>query len=320
MKKNLKFVLDNYKIKDRNSESYYFTVKAYDKEGNEVLLLSHLNNKTATGWETLDEVAKMARSEFDEIHVEEYRAFSQGTTGALEPIQTHIVTIKKDKPAVRNQQLSGVNDQVFGIFGGLEGFVQFTREQSSAAGKMDSLKDRITDLMNEKGVLMIKLGNEEQANRELKKEISDLEKKLRDTRWELEDSERKLRQEHEDYRRNTLQSHEDELRKYKGQHAIISAGVQGLGSLIAKKLNVSGNDIAGLLGVEGQTNEQPQSGVDSGIKQKADEIYNWLLQTDTAVMDKVYVAFSYISSDESNLNNVVKTAQKSMNKKTEIDL
>lgn len=303
-KKDLKFVLDTYRDKDRRGETYYLTVKAYDKEGSEVLLLSHLNNKTATGAAVLKSIAKRVEGLYNELFIEEFRAFSGGTTGAIEPVATHIVLLKSDsngKPAVQDESFAGVgNNQVFELFGGFQGFVEYTKEQSKVSGKLEGLVEKISDIKEEKALLLAKLGNEEAENKTLKAEIRQLESKLRDLRWKYEDTERTMKN-----------RHDDELRRYKGQNALISAGMQGLGSFITKKLNVSDSDLAGLLGVdlpEGQSSSAQAGKVDPNIKQAADEIFNWMLSTSLETMNKVYAVFSHISSNEGNLNHFAQLA------------
>jgi hypothetical protein len=83
-----------------------------------------------------------------------------------------------------------------------------------------------------------------------------------------------------------------------------------------KKLNVSGEDLAGFLGMEtGESPSQAQAqnmtsvkvepdNADPEIKQKAEMIYTWLLRTDKTVMDKVYKIFETISGSEQNLNDI----------------
>jgi hypothetical protein len=87
-----------------------------------------------------------------------------------------------------------------------------------------------------------------------------------------------------------------------------------------KKLNVSGADLAGFLGLEpndetpeNQTQQHTVSmptvqvepdNIDPEIKQKADMIHGWLLKTNLSVMAKVYSIFEAISSSEENLNEI----------------
>jgi hypothetical protein len=296
--KDLKFVQDIYKGKDERNEKYFLNVKAIDDDGSQVILLDHINNPGATGSKLLQSLTNRIKNDYSEIIIDEYRAYSPGSAGATEAIQTHRINLRSNKPVKPNQEL-------FNMFGGFQGFVNFTSEQARTKGQIDAFQDRLDELKEQKAQLLTKVGNYEAENKKLENEIRRKEDQLRELKWQYEDKIRDLNNEHD-----------KELRKYKGQSAIINAGVQGLGGFLMKKLNVSGADLAGFLGLDTGNNEpetqsnQEQSfsatnsNVDPEIKQQADMIYNWLLKTDKTVMNKVYSIFDYISSSENNLNEL----------------
>lgn len=295
---DLKFVLDTYKDKDERGKTYFLTVKGIEKDGSEVTLLSHVGDKTATGYDVLKKVAARAKRQFDRIIVEEYNSFSPGSSGATVAATTYKIALKQNKtPAI-------MDSQVTEIFGGLSGFGQFREEQGRVIARLETMTEKIEDLKEEKAQLLAKLGNYEQEQKASELEIKKLEGRIRDLRWEKEDTERKL-----------TTRHAEELRKYKGQSAIIQAGVQGLGGLLVKKLNISDSDLQGLLGMDAPTQTQTaQNGdaFDENVEvepenlnpeqQKAKQIYDWLLMADKNTMDKVYAVFQSLSSDEENLN------------------
>jgi len=299
--KDLKFILDLYKDKDARGETYYFTIKAIDKNGMETVLLSHENNKTATGATTLKGIANRAKKDFVELVVEEYRAFTYGSAGAIEPVAVHHISL-----ANITKQNSNMDNQFIDIFGDVKGFMGFVAEQGRKEGEFAAVKREIERLELEKSNLLAKLGDTEQENKNLLAEIRNLENKIRDERWKYDDTIREMKH-----------KHDDELRKYKGQSAIISAATQGLGSFIVKKMNISDSDLQGLLGFdspESQNTAGNEKAFDDNIqvtpentppevKQKADSIYQWLLQTTPEIMAKVYDVFSAIASDEQNLND-----------------
>jgi hypothetical protein len=298
--KDLKFVQDIYKGKDDRNEKYYLSVKAIDNDGNQVILLDHLNNSGATGARLLKNLLNRVQHEYAELIIEEYRAFSPGSAGAIEPVQVHNVILRSNKP------VKSENQDLFNMFGGFQGFVNFASEQARTKGQIDAFNDRLDELKEQKAQLIAKLGNYEADNKKLEQEIRRKEDQIRELKWQYEDKIRDLNNEHD-----------KELRKFKGQSAIINAGVQGLGSLLMKKLNVSGSDLAGFLGLETTETDQPQAqasqmpnvqvepdNVEPEIKQKADMIYNWLLRTDKTIMEKVFAIFSSISASEQNLNDI----------------
>lgn len=298
--KDLKFVLDIYKGKDERGETYYLTVIGRDKEGSEVLLLSHLNNKTATGYQTLKNITNRAKKQFESLIIEEYRTFSNGSSGAVEPVQVHEISLQQNKPAI-------MENSVLDLFGGLEGFGSFSRQQGQQAARLQYLEEKIEDLKEEKAALLTKVGNYEAHQKQLEKKIIDLQDEMRKMKWKHDDNIRDLK----------IKS-DEELRKYKGQNAVIQAGVQGLGGLLVKKLNISDADLQGLLGFETQE-KQTQTETTSNlkevdiepanlspeqqyIKQYADQIHNWLMTTNKEVTDKVYAVFQSLASDEENLD------------------
>jgi hypothetical protein len=299
MTTNLKVIQDLYKGKDSRGEKYFYTIKAIDDDGTEVILIDHVGNPNATGSKLLQNTINRVKNDYDKLIIEEYRSKSPGRNGAVSPVQVHDIPLKENKPA----KLEGT--ELFNAFGGLHGFIGFTREQARIEGENQAFNQRLDELRAQNSQLLTKLGTYESEIKKLESEIRRKEDMSREVRWQYEDKIRDLQTEHE-----------KELRKYKGQSAIINAGVQGLGSLLMKKLNVSGTDLAGLLGLD--TEEQPQQAaqptmqnvhvepdnVSPEIRQKADLIYNWLLKTDVSTMDKVYRIFESIASSEQNLNDI----------------
>ena len=299
---DLKFVQDIYKMKDGRNEIYYLKVKAIDDEGNESVLLDHVNNKGATGAKQLQNLLNRFKNDYSQFIIEEYRSFSNGSTGANTPVQTHTIELKSFKPVKAD------TNELFGMFGGFQGFIGFTRDQARIEGENQAFNTRLDELRGQNGQLLAKLGTYEAEIKQLEADIRRKEDLSREQKWKYEDQIRDLKN-----------NNDQELRKYKGQSAIITAGVQGLGSLVMKKLNVSGVDLAGFLGLE--TNEaentpnqptgnipnvevEPVGNVNPEIKQKADIIYSWLLRTDSATMQKVFEIFDNISKSEQNLNDI----------------
>jgi hypothetical protein len=299
---DLKFVQDIYKMKDGRNEVYYLKIKAIDDDGNESVLLDHVNNKGATGSKQLQSLLNRFKNDYSQFIIEEYRSFSNGSTGANTPVQTHTIELKSFKPVKAD------SNELFGMFGGFQGFIGFTREQARIEGENQAFNARLDELRGQNGQMLAKLGTYEA---EIKKLESDLRRKddlTREMKWKYEDQIRDLQNEND-----------KELRKYKGQSAIVTAGVQGLGSLLMKKLNVSGADLAGFLGLEtNETDNTPSQptgniqnveveqvgNVDPEIKQKADIIHSWLLRTDAKTMQKVFEIFDNISKSEQNLNDI----------------
>jgi hypothetical protein len=302
--KDLKFVQDIYKGKDDRNERYFLNVKAIEDNGNVVILLDHTNNSGATGAQLLRNLTNRVKNDYSELVIEEYRAFSPNSAGSMEPVQVHNILLKSNKPAKSD------NQELFNMFGGFQGFINFTSEQARTKGQIDAYQDRIDELKEQKSQLLAKVGNYEAENKKLESEIR-----------RREDQARELKYKYEDKIRDLINDHDKELRKYKGQSAIINAGVQGLGGLIMKKLNVSGADLAGFLGLEStdNDNDNSQSGnihgsmpnvqvepdnVDPEIRKKSDMIYSWLLKTDNQTMTKVYAIFEQIAASEQNLNDI----------------
>lgn len=230
--KDLKFIINLFKNKDETGASYYLTVKAKDKEGSEDLLLTHANNKSATGAKLLRKLANQVKDSHSELIIEEYSAFSPGSSGAIEPIQTHIVSLEQNKPAVMENEITQ-------MFGGLGGFGDFRERQGANLARLEGLNRDLGKSEKEKAEILAKLGTYEARNEKLKNKVSDLKDKIKELKWEYDDKMRDLKN-----------SHDDELRKYKGQSAIITAGVQGLGGFLANKLNVSDEDLQGFLGMD----------------------------------------------------------------------
>jgi hypothetical protein len=298
--KDLRFVLDLYKGKDERSETYYLTVIGKEKDGSEVLLLSHLNNKAATGYQMLKNLTNRAKKQFSKLIIEEYRTFSNGSSGAIDPVQVHDVSLQQNKPAI-------MENSVLELFGGLEGFGALSRQQGQQTARLQYLEEKIEDLKEEKAALLAKVGNHEAHQKQLEKKIIDLQDEMRKMKWK-----------HDDIVRDLKVKHDDELRKYKGQSALVQAGVQGLGGLLVKKLNISDADLQGLLGFDvPQQTQQTQSGglkdveikpetelspEQQYIKQRADQIHDWIMNTNKAVADKVYAVFQSLASDEENLD------------------
>ena len=131
--KDLKFVINSYKNKDERGVSYYLTIKAKNKEGSEELLLSHTDGKTATGAKLIRKLANQAKDSYSELIIEEYSAYSKGSSGAVEPVQTHIVTLEQNnKPAVMENEITQ-------MFGGLGGFGDFRERQGANLARLESL-------------------------------------------------------------------------------------------------------------------------------------------------------------------------------------
>lgn len=302
---DLKFVQDIYKMKDGRNEVYYLKIKAIDDDGNESILLDHVNNKGATGSKQLQSLLNRFKNDYSQFIIEEYRSFSNGSTGANTPVQTHTVELKSFKPAIKTD-----SNELFGMFGGFQGFIGFTRDQARIEGENQAFNSRLDELRGQNGQLLAKLGTYEAEIKQLESDVRRKEDFTRELKWKYEDQIRDLKN-----------SNDQELRKYKGQSAIVTAGVQGLGSLLMKKLNVSGLDLAGFLGLEStetETNQnqsqpagnmpnvevEPVGNVNPEIKQKADIIHSWLLRTDSETMQKVFEIFDNISKSEQNLNDI----------------
>jgi len=307
--KDLKLVHDIYKVKDEKNEKYFLNIKAIDEDGSEVILLDHHNNSGATGSKMLQSITGRNKNDFQQLVIEEYRAYTPGSAGATEPVQVHNVLLRSNKPA-RTE-----NTEMFGMFGGFQGFVNFTADHSRTKGEIQGLQDRVIELKESKSQLIAKLGFHESENKRLELRIRELEDKIRDLKWK-----------HDDISRDQRNKHDEELRKYKGQSAIIQAGVQGLGGLLMKKLNVSGEVLAGFLGMEVEpethqsTTKQSMNNVEvetvgeltadqQAVKEKADKLYQWCLQTNPSIMGKVYEIFKLISSSEENLNSFYELAK-----------
>jgi len=298
---DLKFVIDTYKDKDERGKTYFLTIIGRNTEGSEVTLLSHLGDKTATGHEVIRKFANMAKKQFDSLIIKEYGSFSYGSSGASEPVTTYEIALKQNS----NKPTTMMNSEVITeMFGGLGGFGQFREEQGKNLARLETMIEKVADLKEQKAQLLAKIGNFEQEQKEFQKEIRKLERRVRDLVWDKDDLERKLTAEHS-----------EELRKYKGQSAIIQAGVQGLGGLLVKKLNISDADLQGLLGMDTPTQPQNQQSNDSAFnevevepenlspaQEQAKQIYNWMLTVDADTMNKVYAVFQSLSSDEDNLN------------------
>ena len=307
--KDAKLVLDIYRAKDDRGETYYLNIIGIDQDGTETLLLDHINNRGATGAKLLQNLINRTKNDYQQIIVEEYRAFTPGSAGAVEPVQVHNIVFRNNKPAKPEA------GDMFNMFGGFQGFVNFTAEQSRTKGQIEALNERIYDLKESKALLLTKLGNYEGENKKLELEIRNLQDKIRELRWKYEDQLRDARN-----------NHDEELRKYKGQSAIISAGMQGVGGLLMKKLNVSPEDLAGFLGFDTETTgqETQQAGAQMPnveveaelspeqqiIKQKADLIYQWCINSNAQVMEKVYAIFDAINRKEGKLNQLFQMAMK----------
>jgi septal ring factor EnvC (AmiA/AmiB activator) len=108
----------------------------------------------------------------------------------------HNVLLKSNKPVKPNQDL-------FNMFGGFQGFVNFTSEQARTKGQIDAYQDRIDELKEQKAQLLAKVGNYEAENKKLERDIRQKEDQNRELKWQYEDKIRDLNNEND-----------KELRKY----------------------------------------------------------------------------------------------------------
>lgn len=116
-KKNqdLQLLIDNLQVKDENNHIYFFTIKVgkYYSPESERTILSHIDNKNATGVSVLLEYIEKAKAyEFDFIEIELYNKYKSHELEAQKPYEKQRIIVNElPKPHIS----SNGSEEILGI-------------------------------------------------------------------------------------------------------------------------------------------------------------------------------------------------------------
>lgn len=114
----LQLLIDALSVKDNTKQAYYFTVKVgkYYSPESERTIVSHIDNKNATGVTVLMEYIEKAKSyDFDFIEIELYTKYKNHEIDAQKPFERKRINVSQPpKPQVvvkENEQLLGMVEE-----------------------------------------------------------------------------------------------------------------------------------------------------------------------------------------------------------------
>jgi len=304
--KNLDYqlLLDFVGTRDLNKQPYYFTIKV-GKYANpqDVVIISHLNNKAATGSESLMEQIKKCSDykDYDYIIVELFSKFKKHELEAQTPFDTRRITLREPNQSVA---LRGFNTQQ-----DMLGIVAEEIEKRSEIMKKDF---EIAQLKIDKDRLEKNLKEQSFDLDELKNNYDEIKKKCKKLKKELEKTTEKSLKEIEDEREKTN---------------LKNLGTTALTTFLAKSkyANKLGEILNGFIaGDETQTNQRTQPEYQQQVQEEQQEpepqkeltkldivkiqlvkgIKNYVDTLDEDSTNEFYNVFYHITLANENLKNL----------------